>query len=163
ATLEGPRHWWTTIVTGSPGVGGELRFGFAGLGEQIVMRVDRARPPIAVGWSCVAHTRDNEWTGSRVSAVWARNVSMGAGRYWMARWAASCQALLDEGGGELLEVMAGGVGDVAQGPLPGEHGQPVHRGPDGVLDAVAAPPVEDAGVGQFVERGAQVIQGHAVR
>jgi len=66
ATLEGPRHWWTTIVTGSAGVGGELRFGFAGLGEQIVMRVDRARPPIAVGWSCVAHTRDNEWTGTEL-------------------------------------------------------------------------------------------------
>ena len=31
--------------------------------------------------------------------------------------------------------MAGGIGDVAQGPLPGEYGQPVHRGPDGVLDA----------------------------
>ncbi|HMH90773.1 MAG TPA: SRPBCC domain-containing protein [Streptosporangiaceae bacterium] len=66
ATLDGPRHWWTTLVTGSAAAGGELRFGFAGLEEQIVMRVDARRPPSAVGWSCVAHTRDEEWTGSQV-------------------------------------------------------------------------------------------------
>jgi uncharacterized protein YndB with AHSA1/START domain len=65
-TLDGPRHWWTTIVTGSAAAGGELRFGFAGLDEQIVMRVDVARPPAAVGWSCTAHTRDGEWTGTKV-------------------------------------------------------------------------------------------------
>jgi hypothetical protein len=46
--------------------GGELRFGFAGLDEQIVMRVDDFRPPVALGWSCVAHTRDQEWTGSTI-------------------------------------------------------------------------------------------------
>jgi len=45
ATLDGPRHWWTTVVTGSAAAGGELRFGFAGLDEQIVMRVDALRPP----------------------------------------------------------------------------------------------------------------------
>src|SRR5262249_1736562 len=84
-------------------------------------------------------------------------------RYWMARRAASRQALLDEGADGLLDAMAGGVGDVAQGPLPGEYGQPVHRGPDGVLDAVAAPPIEHAGVNQFVERGAQLTQGRAIR
>jgi uncharacterized protein YndB with AHSA1/START domain len=66
ATLDGPCHWWTTIVTGSAAPGGELRFGFAGLDEQIVMRVDDVRPPFAVGWSCVAHTRDEEWTGTHV-------------------------------------------------------------------------------------------------
>jgi hypothetical protein len=58
--------------------------------------------------------------------------------------------------------MAGGIGDVAQGPLPGEYCQPVHRGPDGVFDAVAAPPVEHAGIGQLVERGAQMTQGRAL-
>jgi uncharacterized protein YndB with AHSA1/START domain len=66
ATLDGPRHWWTTIVTGSAAPGGELRFGFAGLDEQIVMRVDDVRPPDAVGWSCVAHTRAEQWTGTQV-------------------------------------------------------------------------------------------------
>jgi hypothetical protein len=33
--------------------------------------------------------------------------------------AGSRQALLDEGKGELLEVTPGGIGDVAQRPLPG--------------------------------------------
>ena len=65
---------------------------------------------------------------------------------------------VDEGAGEVREVMAGGVGDVAQRPLPGEYGQSVHHGPDGVFDAVAALPAEHAGVDQFVERGAQVPQ-----
>ena len=64
ATLDGPRHWWTTIVTGSAALRGELRFGFTGLDELIIMRVDDVRPPATVGWSCTAHTRDNEWTGS---------------------------------------------------------------------------------------------------
>ena len=66
ATLDGPRHWWTTIVTGSAAPGGELRFGFAGLDEEIVMRVGAVRAPAVVGWECVAHTRDQEWTGSTV-------------------------------------------------------------------------------------------------
>lgn len=65
-TLDGPRHWWTTIVTGSAAAGGELRFGFAGLDEQIVMHVDFSRPPAAVGWSCTAHTRDGQWTGTKL-------------------------------------------------------------------------------------------------
>jgi hypothetical protein len=59
--------------------------------------------------------------------------------------------------------MAGGIGDIAQRPLPGEHCQPVHRGPDGVLDAIAALTVEHARVDQLVERGAEIIQRHAVR
>jgi hypothetical protein len=73
-----------------------------------------------------------------------------------------CQALFDESAGEFVEVVAGGVGEVAQGSLPGEYCQPVHGGPDGVFDAVAAPPVEDPGVGQLVEHGAQMTQGCAV-
>ena len=67
ATADGLRGWWTTVVTGPAGTpGGTLRFGFAGLDEQIVMRVDEARPASTVAWSCVAHTRDGEWTGSTV-------------------------------------------------------------------------------------------------
>jgi hypothetical protein len=53
-------------VTGSAATGGELCFGFAGLDEQIVMHVDFARPPAVVKWSCTAHTRDGEWTGTKV-------------------------------------------------------------------------------------------------
>src|SRR5216684_253320 len=81
---------------------------------------------------------------------------------WTGGRAGSCQALVDEGEGEFLEVMAGGIGDVTQGSWPGEYCQPVHCGPDGVFDAVAAPPLEHAGVDQFVERGAQMTQGRAV-
>jgi Activator of Hsp90 ATPase homolog 1-like protein len=65
-TLDGLRHWWTIIVTGSAAAGGELCFGFAGLDEQIVMHVDFVRPLTAVGWSCTAHTRDGEWTGTEI-------------------------------------------------------------------------------------------------
>ena len=65
-TLDGPRHWWTTKVTGSAATGGELCFGFAGLDEQILMHVDFSRPPAAVGWSCTAHTRDGQWAGTKV-------------------------------------------------------------------------------------------------
>jgi uncharacterized protein YndB with AHSA1/START domain len=64
ATVDGPRRWWTTIVTGSAAPGGELRFGFAGLDEQIVMRVTEVQAPALVVWSCVAHTRGQEWTGT---------------------------------------------------------------------------------------------------
>src|SRR5258708_13582925 len=91
------------------------------------------------------------------------------GRRWPARGSAgrqeragSCQALADEGEGELFEVMPGGIGDVAQRSLPGEHGQPVHGGPDGVLDPVTALPAEHAGVDQLVAYGADLTQGEAV-
>jgi hypothetical protein len=41
-TVDGPRHWWTTAVSGSAEAGGELRFGFAGLPGEMVAR---RRPP----------------------------------------------------------------------------------------------------------------------
>lgn len=66
ATLDGPRRWWTTKVTGSARAGGELLFGFAGLDEQMVMRVTASQRPELVRWSCVAHTRAGEWTGTRL-------------------------------------------------------------------------------------------------
>ena len=64
ATVDGPRHWWTTNVTGSAAAGGELRFGFAGLDEVMVMHVTASRRPSAVEWSCVQHTRNSEWAGT---------------------------------------------------------------------------------------------------
>jgi uncharacterized protein YndB with AHSA1/START domain len=66
ATVDGPRHWWTTVVSGSAVADGELRFGFAGLDEQMVMRVSASRRPSGVQWACVEHTRDGEWTGTRL-------------------------------------------------------------------------------------------------
>jgi hypothetical protein len=50
----------------------------------------------------------------------------------------------------------------SRGTLPGEYCQPVHRGPDGVLEPGSTPPAEDAGVGPFVEYGAELVQGQGV-
>jgi hypothetical protein len=50
-------------------------------------------------------------------ARWRRGGSWRNGRR-----AASHQAILDEGEGAFFEVVVGGVGDVAQRSLPGEHG-----------------------------------------
>jgi hypothetical protein len=38
----------------------------------------------------------------------------------------SCKTFANEREGELLEPTLYGIRDVAQGPLPGEHRQPVH-------------------------------------
>ena len=82
--------------------------------------------------------------------VGAGNASMKRTGAELQGRAGSCEGRVDEGEGELLKVTAGSVGKFAQGPLPGEHGKPVHRGPDGVLDARATLPAERAGVSQFV-------------
>lgn len=66
-TVDGLRKWWTTIVSGSAGAGGELRFGFAGLLEEMVMLVMDSRRPACVAWQCVAHTRNREWAGTQLS------------------------------------------------------------------------------------------------
>jgi uncharacterized protein YndB with AHSA1/START domain len=66
-TAAGPRHWWTTTVTGSAGEGGELRFGFDGLPEEMTMLVVASRRPSIVTWRCIAHNRDQEWTGTELS------------------------------------------------------------------------------------------------
>jgi uncharacterized protein YndB with AHSA1/START domain len=66
-TADGPRHWWTTMVSGSAEAGGQLRFGFAGLPEEMVMLVVASRRPASITWRCLAHTRDQEWTGTQLS------------------------------------------------------------------------------------------------
>jgi uncharacterized protein YndB with AHSA1/START domain len=60
-TLEGLRGWWTPIVSGSGLGGGELRFDFEGLDEQIVMQVELAVRPVSVRWHCVRHTSLPDW------------------------------------------------------------------------------------------------------
>jgi uncharacterized protein YndB with AHSA1/START domain len=65
-TLDGLAGWWTPIVSGNPIRGGEIRFGFAGLDEEIVMRVDEAKHPSTVIWSCLTHTGHPEWEGTRI-------------------------------------------------------------------------------------------------
>jgi hypothetical protein len=66
-TVDGPRHWWTTKVSGSAAAGGELRFGFAGLPEEMIMQVVASHRPVSVMWRCVTHNRDDEWTGTQLS------------------------------------------------------------------------------------------------
>jgi len=66
-TVDGPRHWWTTTVSGSAAAGGELRFGFAGRPEEMIMLVVASHRPASVAWRCVSHNRDHEWTGTQLS------------------------------------------------------------------------------------------------
>src|SRR5690349_12169645 len=82
-------------------------------------------------------TAEVDRSGSGLVAVLVRGPGSGRGMPRPGRAgtgrqgrAGSPQGRADEGRGELLEVTAGSVGELAQRPLPGEHGQPVHRGPD---------------------------------
>ena len=54
-------------MSGSAAAGGELRLGFAGLPEEMIMLVIASRRPVSVTWRCVAHNRDHGWTGTRLS------------------------------------------------------------------------------------------------
>jgi uncharacterized protein YndB with AHSA1/START domain len=65
-TLEGLAGWWTPIVSGTPTPGGEIRFGFTGLDEEIVMHVHQATRPSTVIWRCVMHTGHPEWGDTRI-------------------------------------------------------------------------------------------------
>jgi uncharacterized protein YndB with AHSA1/START domain len=67
ASVDGLRGWWTSIVSGSAAPGGELRFGFEGLDEHIVMRVDACKRPHSVRWTCLVHTSSRAWDGTRVT------------------------------------------------------------------------------------------------
>src|SRR5689334_22149095 len=64
ATVDGPRYCCAAEVSESAAADGELRFEFAGLDELMVMRVTASQRPSAVTWSCVKHTRNNEWAGT---------------------------------------------------------------------------------------------------
>ena len=64
-TLGGLRGWWTPMVTGKATTGGELRFGFAGLDEYIIMRVAKSKRPSSVHWNCVIHTSMPEWNATQ--------------------------------------------------------------------------------------------------
>lgn len=67
ATRTGLRGWWTPRVRGSEAVGGELRFEFEGMDEYIVMRVDAAKRPSFVRWTCIVHTSLDEWNGTTLT------------------------------------------------------------------------------------------------
>jgi uncharacterized protein YndB with AHSA1/START domain len=63
-TLDGLRGWWTPVVSGSGAAGGELKFGFEGLDEEIVMQVEAATRPTSVRWRCVGHSSLPEWAAT---------------------------------------------------------------------------------------------------
>jgi uncharacterized protein YndB with AHSA1/START domain len=66
-TLGGLAGWWTPIVGGDPTAGGELEFGFAGLDEKIVMRVEAATPESSVIWRCLVHSGHPEWQETQIA------------------------------------------------------------------------------------------------
>jgi len=59
STIEGLRHWWTTVTTGNPTQGGLIDFGFCD------MNVMESRPGELVRWKCVRGPED--WIGTEVS------------------------------------------------------------------------------------------------
>ncbi len=67
ATLAGLRGWWTPLVVGSTHAGGQLHFGFEGLDEVIVMRVDDVTRPSRVRWTCLEHSGDPAWKKTTIS------------------------------------------------------------------------------------------------
>jgi uncharacterized protein YndB with AHSA1/START domain len=77
ATLSGLRGWWTQIVDGAATTGGNLRFGFRGLDESIVMRVEAARRADAVEWLCVTHSSCEAWNGTRLTFELSEEVPSG--------------------------------------------------------------------------------------
>jgi uncharacterized protein YndB with AHSA1/START domain len=67
ATIEGVRNWWTPLVSGSEGEGGEIVLGFEGLEEHIRLRIDAARPPFFLQWACIEHTGLSDWANTRMT------------------------------------------------------------------------------------------------
>jgi len=66
ATIGGLRGWWTPIVAGTARVGGQLTFGFEGMDEAIVMRVDEVAGPSLVRWTCLEHSSVPAWSATTV-------------------------------------------------------------------------------------------------
>ena len=64
ATPEGLASWWTPIVSGSLAPGTRFELGFPGSGSTIELRVERARPPAVVEWTCLGHSGHPEWKGT---------------------------------------------------------------------------------------------------
>lgn len=65
-TVDDLVGWWPTTVTGSALAGGQMVLGFAGLDEEIVLRVDIADRASSVAWTCISHSALPEWTNTRM-------------------------------------------------------------------------------------------------
>jgi hypothetical protein len=59
-----PEAWWTPLVERS---GTQLRLGFDGIDEEIVLRDDSADTPSSVRWTCVRHSGAPVWDGSVIT------------------------------------------------------------------------------------------------
>jgi len=64
ATPDGLATWWTPIVSGSLAPGTRFELGFPGSPATIELRVERARPPALVEWTCLGHSGHPEWGGT---------------------------------------------------------------------------------------------------
>jgi hypothetical protein len=127
ATLRGVRSWWTPIVTGSADAGAALTFGFEGLDEAIVMRVEEGMPPARVRWTCLKHTSAPAWTGTGISFELAetgpeecvltfRHVGLGAADVAAGwdRFLASLVNLVETGAGEPYRAVTDEALDLAR-------------------------------------------------
>lgn len=64
ATSDGLASWWTPIVSGSLAPGTRFELGFPASDTKIELRVERARPPALVEWTCLGHSEHPEWRGT---------------------------------------------------------------------------------------------------
>lgn len=64
ATVDGPKGWWTSQVSGCAETGGELRFAAKGWDGYVLMRVDHAIRPSSVQWACVESNEMPDWVGT---------------------------------------------------------------------------------------------------
>lgn len=64
ATSDGLATWWTPIVSGSLAPGTRFELGFPGSSSTIELRVERARRPVLVEWTCLGHSGYPEWKGT---------------------------------------------------------------------------------------------------
>jgi hypothetical protein len=59
-----PEQWWTVLVERA---GSVFRLWFDGLDEELDFRVDSARSPSSVQWTCLGHSGASDWDGSVIS------------------------------------------------------------------------------------------------
>jgi uncharacterized protein YndB with AHSA1/START domain len=64
STPEGLASWWTPIVSGSLAPGTRFELGLPASGSTIELRVERARRPAVVEWTCLGHSGHREWEGT---------------------------------------------------------------------------------------------------
>jgi hypothetical protein len=62
--IGSPEEWWTPLAERSRSV---LRLHFDGTEDEIELRVDSARPPASVRWTCLRHSGAAEWDGSVIT------------------------------------------------------------------------------------------------